>query len=236
MRGNGAVPTWAATADLQIASAQPNSFCTDAPRARYEVLPALTAWFCHGCVQRSGEERRNMNSRILIITVTAAALAATGLMAKETAPGQHRAGNRLDRMSTMLNLTAQEKERAKSIFAEEREAAKPVREQLNAERKAVQDAIESHHSDAEIRQLAKNEAPTLGDLAAIRASGFARFYAELTPEQQQKLATMHHNWQPRKSAAPTEGNATVRHAAEGHRAGRHGAGPGALPVVFCQAG
>jgi Spy/CpxP family protein refolding chaperone len=141
-----------------------------------------------------------MNSRILIITLTATALAATGLMAKETTPGQHRAENRLDRMSTMLNLTAQQKEQAKSIFTAERNAAKPMRDQLNAERKAVREAIESHHSDAEIRQLAKNEAPALGDLAAMRAAGFAKFYAELTPAQQQKLATMHQTRRARESA------------------------------------
>jgi Spy/CpxP family protein refolding chaperone len=149
-----------------------------------------------------------MNSKFAIITLTTAVLAATGIMAKETATGQHRAGNRLDRMSAMLNLTDQQKEQAKSIFMAEREAANPAREQLRAEQKAVRTAIESHKSEAEIRQLAKDEAPALGDLAAMRASAFSKFYAELTPAQQQKLATMHQNRRARKSARPQE-NAPV---------------------------
>lgn len=141
-----------------------------------------------------------MNSKTAIITLTAAALAATGLMAKETAPGQNGAWNRMDHMSSMLNLTAQQKEQAKSIFTAEREAAKPVREQLRAERNVVRMAIDSRKPDAEIRQLAKNEAPALGDLAAMRASAFSKFYTELTPAQQQKLTTMQQNWRARQSA------------------------------------
>lgn len=150
-----------------------------------------------------------MNSKIAIITLITASLAATGLVAKETAPGQHRTWNRMDRVSSMLNLTDQQKTQAKAIFTQEREAAKPERAQLRAERKAVQTAIQDRKPDAEIRQLAKNESPVLGDLAAERASASAKFYAMLTPAQQQKLNAVHRNWHNRAAARQNSETAPV---------------------------
>lgn len=126
-----------------------------------------------------------MTFKIALVSVMAAALSAGGLMA---APPR---ANRVDRMSAALNLTDQQKQQAKSIFMSEREAAKPIRQELWQERKAVQSAIQAGKPAAEIQQLAKNEGPVLADLAGMRASAFAKFYAVLTPAQQQKLASLH---------------------------------------------
>lgn len=142
-----------------------------------------------------------MNSRIALITVMTAALSASGLMAKAGAPyGQNARGNFVDRMSSALNLTDQQKQQAKSIFTSEREAARSIRMQLRQERKAVQSAIQTGKSPAEVRLLAKNEAPALGDLAGMRAEAFAKFYGVLNPEQRQKLQALHQEWRAHRAA------------------------------------
>lgn len=145
-------------------------------------------------------------SRIALIGVITVALPAAGLLAKGALRQNRRAGF-LDRVSTELNLTDRQKAQAKSIFQSEREAARSVRHELRQERKAVQSAIQSGKQAAEIRQLARNEAPALGELAGMRAAAFAKFHAVLTPAQQQKLATLRQEWKPGHEARNRPGNA-----------------------------
>jgi len=97
----------------------------------------------------------------------------------------------LDRISTTLNLTGQQQQEAKTIFKSEREAARPTRQELFTEKKAVREAIQSGKSTAEVQQLAAKEGADLGKLAGMRAEAFAKFYAQLTPDQQQKLVAVH---------------------------------------------
>jgi Spy/CpxP family protein refolding chaperone len=139
------------------------------------------------------QEKGKMNSRITAITIITAALSVSALMANPVATQQHRAehGQRFDRISSALNLTDQQKEQARNIFKTEREATRPVRQELREERHAVQTAIQAGKPEAEVEGLAKNEGPVLAKLAAARADASAKFYAVLTPEQRQKLATMH---------------------------------------------
>jgi len=131
-----------------------------------------------------------MNSRITAATIITAALSVSALMATPVATQQHRAehGQRLDRIATTLNLTDQQKQQARNIFKSEREATRPVRQELREERHAVQTAIQAGKPEAEVEALAKNEGPALAKLAAARADASAKFYAVLTPEQRQKLA------------------------------------------------
>ena len=135
-----------------------------------------------------------MTSRLAVITFLTAALSASGLMATETNPSPHRQRARVDlvdRMSATLNLTDQQKQQAQAIFKSEREAARTVRDELRQERKTVQSAIQAGKPPAEVQQIAKNEGPAMADLAGMRAAAFAKFYAVLTPAQQQKLAALH---------------------------------------------
>jgi Spy/CpxP family protein refolding chaperone len=129
-----------------------------------------------------------------------AALSAGGLMAKEDASLHRQHGERghfLDRMSTALNLTEQQKQEAKTIFSSEREAARPIRQELREERKNVESAIKAGKPAAEVEQIAKNEGLALSNLAAVRAGAEAKFYAVLTPAQQQKLGSLHQEWRQR---------------------------------------
>jgi len=144
-----------------------------------------------------------MTSRNALIFLISSALSAGALMAAEGASAQNRQSTHegfMNRFSNTLGLTAQQQQGAKAIFKSERDAARPVREQLLGERKAVRDAIHSGKSPAEVQQLAKNEGPTLGQLAGMRAQAFAKFYGELTPAQQQKLASVHREWREHRAA------------------------------------
>jgi len=149
-----------------------------------------------------------MTSRVALITVMTAALSAGGLMAKQDANAQNRRAGFVDRISTQLNLSDQQKQQAKDIFSSERQAARSARLELRQERKSVQSAIQAGKPAADVEQLAKNEAPQLGELAGLRAVAFAKFYAVLTPAQQQKLQSLHQEWRQRHAARNEAGNAT----------------------------
>ncbi len=146
-----------------------------------------------------------MISRNALIFIVSSALSAGVLMADQGAAtknqGRWHAGL-ADRMSATLSLTAQQQQEAKAIFKSEREAARPVRQQLFTERKAVREAIQAVKPLAEVQHLATSEGPTLGKLAGMRAGAFAKFYAELTPAQQQKLAGPHQQWRQHHAGGP----------------------------------
>jgi Spy/CpxP family protein refolding chaperone len=141
-----------------------------------------------------------MNSGFTLITVITAALLATGLMAKQDTSSNHRQFNLVDRLSASLNLTDQQKQQAGTIFTSEREAARSIHRDLRKERREVQSAIQAGKPTAEVEQLAKQEGPALGNLAGMRAAAFAKFYAVLTPAQQQKLAGLHQDWRQHHAA------------------------------------
>ena len=152
-----------------------------------------------------------MTSRIALVTLLAATLSAGGLMATEATPSRHRQGAQvgfMDRMSAALNLTDQQKQQAKAIFMSERDAARAARQELRQQRKSVESAIQAGKPIAEVQQLAKNEGPALGNLAAMQDGAFAKFYAVLTPVQQQKLAGLHQEW--RQHHAGQESGAASR--------------------------
>jgi len=132
----------------------------------------------------------------ILTLITAATLTAGALLA--AIPHHH---SMQARMATQLGLTADQQAQEKAIFAAASQTAKPVKQQLRQERQAVQAAIQAGKPDQEIQQLASAEGPQLAQLAAIRASAFGKFYATLTPDQQQKLQTLrqargHHRQQP----------------------------------------
>ncbi|HME10791.1 MAG TPA: Spy/CpxP family protein refolding chaperone [Bryobacteraceae bacterium] len=122
-------------------------------------------------------------TKILILT-TAATLTAGALLAAVP-------HNRMNRLTTQLGLSTDQQAQAKSIFSAARQTAQPIRTQLRQERQAVQQAIQAGQTDQQVQQLASAEGPQLAQLAAIRASAFAKFYATLTPSQQQKLQALH---------------------------------------------
>jgi Spy/CpxP family protein refolding chaperone len=143
----------------------------------------------------------------LIIVTTVTALGMTGLIAAVGEMGHMgRHGRFGARMSAELGLTDTQKAQAKAIFQNAHQSAMPVTQQLKQERQAVQAAIQAGKSDQEIQQLAQSEGPQLSQLAAIRASAFAKFYAMLTPDQQQKLQALRQSHHGKAPAAVNPSN------------------------------
>jgi Spy/CpxP family protein refolding chaperone len=133
-----------------------------------------------------------------------AALGAASLFAAETAAaGGHRHGRTGAFLSSELGLTAAQQTQAKSIFQDARQLAHPVRQQLKQTRQSLRTAVQSNDT-AQIQQLAATEGGQVGQLAAIRSTAMAKVYQILTPDQQQKLASLR---QARRAAhqAPAPG-------------------------------
>jgi Spy/CpxP family protein refolding chaperone len=121
-----------------------------------------------------------------------AALGTASLFAAATTPGNehgHRHGGRGAFLSAYLNLTPAQQAQQKSIFQAARQSAQPVRQQLRQTRESFRAAIQANNP-GQIQQLAKAEGSEMGQLAAIRGTAMAKAYQILTPEQQQKLATL----------------------------------------------
>jgi Spy/CpxP family protein refolding chaperone len=102
-------------------------------------------------------------------------------------------GSMVDRLSAKLNLTDAQKQQAKTIFANARQTAKPVRDQLKQDREALRAAAKSGAPESQIDQLANKMGPLMAKETAIRAKAFEKFYSILTPAQQAQLDQMHAN-------------------------------------------
>jgi len=97
-----------------------------------------------------------------------------------------------------LNLTDAQKAQHKAIFGAERQSARSLEEQLRQVRSTMMAAAKSGASEANIDLLASQEAPLLGQLEAIHAKAFAKFYATLTEDQKGKYEAMTAHHGPRR--------------------------------------
>jgi Spy/CpxP family protein refolding chaperone len=119
-----------------------------------------------------------------------AALGTVSLFAAETsAAGGHRHGRMGAFLSSYLNLTPAQQTQAKSIFQGARQSGQPIRQQLKQTRQSLRAAVQANDA-AQIQQLAASEGSQIGQLAAIRSTAMAKVYQMLTPDQQQKLASL----------------------------------------------
>jgi Spy/CpxP family protein refolding chaperone len=93
----------------------------------------------------------------------------------------------MNRFGANLNLTDAQKEQARAIFSQSREASKPLFDQIRQNRQALAAAVKAGAPDAEIDKLASNLGPLMAQQSAIRAKAFAKFYATLTQDQKDKV-------------------------------------------------
>ncbi len=123
--------------------------------------------------------------------IGAAALAAGVLLAQ--APPMH--GERGEHfkqfVADQLGLTDAQKAQAKEIFNAARDQAEPLADQLRQGHEAMTAAVKANKPDSELDQLAQKQGALMGQLSAIHAKAFAKFYAILTPEQQAKADKLH---------------------------------------------
>src|SRR5215831_15579180 len=119
----------------------------------------------------------------LIRFVTVAAMAA-GMTFAQTpaspsqqppAAGQHmaRRGDFHERMMQQLNLSASQKQEAKTIFGQARTDAKPVREQLRQNREAMLAAVKANDT-ARIHTLATERGSLQAKMVEIRSDAMAK--------------------------------------------------------------
>lgn len=119
-----------------------------------------------------------------------AVLGATSIYAAQTSfAGGHRHGRMSAFLSSYLSLTPAQQTQAQAIFQEARQSGQPIRQQLKQTRESLWAAIQSNNT-AQIQQLAATEGSQVGQLAAIRGTTMAKVYQILTPDQQQKLASL----------------------------------------------
>ena len=112
------------------------------------------------------------------------------LSAQPAAPPQahHRApgGQMMQRLSTRLNLTADQQQQAKAIFQQSRQQMKALAPKLKEERQSVAAAVKSDN-EPQIDQVLQQNAPLNAQARAIHAKAMAKFYQLLTPDQKAKF-------------------------------------------------
>ncbi len=123
------------------------------------------------------------------LTLTSSAILTAGMMFAQTSAAalRHDPQRRMNRIAAALNLTDAQKAQAQSIFQESANTTKPLRKQLRQDRMALSKAAKAGADQNQITALANAMGPLSSQLAAARATRSAKFYALLTPEQQQKV-------------------------------------------------
>lgn len=124
-----------------------------------------------------------LSKKFAAITAVAALGASSLVFAAEGPRHFHRGG------ALMQVLTDSQKAQAKTIFQQARQTAKPIRQQLMANRKSLQAAVQSGNT-AQIQKLSVAEGSEIGQLMAIHSSAFSQVYQNLNLEQKQKLAEL----------------------------------------------
>jgi Spy/CpxP family protein refolding chaperone len=105
------------------------------------------------------------------------------------APFSHPGGGH-QQMMQALALTTTQQQQAKSIFADAKQQAQPIREQLRQNREALHAAVKANNT-SEIERISTQQGELKGKALAIRSQAMAKFYAILTPEQRTKMDQMH---------------------------------------------
>jgi Spy/CpxP family protein refolding chaperone len=101
-----------------------------------------------------------------------------------------------EQMIQGLNLTAAQKQQARTIFDDARQKAGPIRQEMRQNREALYAAVKTNNA-AQIERLSSHQGELQGKALAIRSEAKAKFYAILTPEQRTKADQMHEQMQSR---------------------------------------
>ena len=95
------------------------------------------------------------------------------------------------RLAKALGLSKEQQEQVKAIFRKHRDEIAPLRKEMVSGHRELRNLIQSDKPDeAAIREQAKKNAATSGDLAVRRAKMFQEVRAVLTPEQVQKFRAL----------------------------------------------
>src|SRR5438105_3088416 len=132
-----------------------------------------------------------------LLNIAGVAALAAGMAIAQTPPAQPaqpaqpsgggRHGAMMNRFGADLNLTDAQKQQAREIFSQSRQASQAIREQIRQSRQALGEAVKSGAPDAQIDKLASNLGPLMAQQRAIHAKAFAKFYGTLTQDQKDKV-------------------------------------------------
>jgi Spy/CpxP family protein refolding chaperone len=102
------------------------------------------------------------------------------------------------RMMEALNLTPEQKDKAKTIFGEARTASQPVRRELRQNRQSMMAAVKADDK-AQIEKLSVERGRLVAKMSQNRAEAMAKFYRTLTPAQRAKAEQVRAEFQARRS-------------------------------------
>lgn len=126
--------------------------------------------------------------RYLVTLTVLGTMSATMALAQTTPAAQAPARANLRRqMIQALDLTAAQKQQARTIFQNTRQQAQPLAQQLRQDRQSLKAAVQAGDT-AQIRQLSMAMGTLHGQVLSLRSAGMAQFYALLTPDQKTKAA------------------------------------------------
>lgn len=140
-----------------------------------------------------------------IFGIFGAAAMAGGLALAQQQPAQapkaerHSGRRHMQRMAAELNLTDAQTAQAKGIFQASRESSRALLKQLHDARQQLRIEAQNGAATDVINRDSNAVGSLTGQLAAIRAQNFEKFYAILTPEQKDKLASLRQNFRNRSS-------------------------------------
>ncbi len=97
--------------------------------------------------------------------------------------------NKVERLTSLLNLTTEQAAQATTIFTAAQTAIAPIETSLANYRTSMQAAVKSN-ATATIDQLAGSIGTATGQITAIQNKADAAFYAILTADQRTKLDSL----------------------------------------------
>ena len=134
--------------------------------------------------------QRTFQAFFLAAAIGTAAFAQTSTATADPATLAQR---KVSRLAAQLNLTEAQKSQATTIFTNAFTAAQPIHSSLQANRTAMQTAIQKNDA-ATIDLLSNQSGPLAAQLMDINAKANAAFYNILTPAQQAAYNSMPHGW------------------------------------------
>jgi Spy/CpxP family protein refolding chaperone len=97
---------------------------------------------------------------------------------------------RVDRLTTLLSLTASQVTTVRELFNAEQTAMATQRTALETAQDTLQTAVQNNAPDAQIDAAAAQVGTVQGQIAGIHAKTQAKLFAALTAEQRQKLQSL----------------------------------------------
>src|SRR5690349_20554769 len=110
--------------------------------------------------------------------VTALAVSMSFAQTPSSAPGKTPYAHGMfqhERMMKELNLTPDQQQQAKKIFADSRQKAQPIRQEMRQNREALNAAMKANNT-SQIESLSAKQGTLMGKTLAIRTEAKAAFY------------------------------------------------------------